>query len=66
MSKLPDGRKPIPDEWFSEKAKMFEPEDRWPLVDDFTEIRPFDAEEVKRAIERSIMNKSGKKGTVTE
>lgn len=42
MSKLPEGRKPIPDEWFVDKAKQ---------------ISPMTEEERKRAKEKEKANK---------
>ena len=42
MSKLPEGRKPLPDEWFIDKAKQ---------------ISPMTEEERKRAKEKEKANK---------
>ena len=47
MSKLPEGRKPLPDEWFIDRAKIMQPEPKQeqkcvscggPSKDDFCEF----------------------------
>lgn len=49
MSKLPEGRKPLPNEWFIDRANMLSRE----------KIRPLSDQERKRALERYKANKSG-------
>ena len=49
MAKLPEGRKPLPDEWFN----------KWPNVDDFSDIRPMTDEERNRAKEKEKGNREG-------
>jgi len=38
MTKLPEGRKPLPNEWFVDRAKKVQPDNEWPNVDDFSDI----------------------------
>lgn len=40
MAKLPDGRKPLPNEWFVERAKALQPDNEWANTDDFSDIEP--------------------------
>jgi len=49
MSKLPEGRKPLPQEWFIDRANMLSRE----------KIRPLSDQERKRALERYKANNSG-------
>lgn len=51
MSKLPEGRKPLPQEWFVDRANMLSGE----------KIRPLSDQERKRALERYKANSSGNK-----
>ena len=58
MTKLPEGRKPLPREWFIDRAKAVQPDNEWPQSDDFSDIRPMTKEERKRAEERAKINRS--------
>ena len=58
MNKIPEGRKKLPDEWFIDRAKAIQPDNEWPQVDDFTDIRPMTKEERQRAKEKEEQNKS--------
>jgi len=58
MAKIPEGRKPIPDEWFVDRAKRVQPDNEWPQADDFTDIRPMTKEERQRAREKEEANKA--------
>ena len=61
MTKLPDGRKPLPDEWFIDRAKKMQPDNEWPQVDDFSDIRPMTNEERQRAKEKEKANTAWRK-----
>lgn len=52
MTKLPEGRKPLPNEWFIDRAERLSGKD----------IREMDEEERKRASERDSANSSKNKG----
>lgn len=58
MTKIPEGRKPLPDEWFIDRAKKVQPDNEWPQVDDFNDIRPMTKEERQRAKEKEEANKA--------
>jgi hypothetical protein len=48
MAKLPEGRKPLPQEWFVDRANAI------------LNIKPFDDEERQRAKEKEEKNRDGK------
>ena len=56
MTKLPEGRKPLPDEWFIDRAKKVQPDNEWANTDDFSDIRPMTNEERQRAKIRDKAN----------
>lgn len=58
MTKLPEGRKPLPREWFIDRAKAVQPDNEWPQSDDFSDIDITGEQDDKRRNHKDVSDPS--------